>query len=194
MTPKIYLAGPDIFLPNAQAIAARKKLLCTQHGFTPLHPLDDPPPRDLTPAATAMAIYQGNQARMRAADAIIANLTPFRSPSADPGTVFELGFMLALGRPAFGYSLTPRLFRQRTVAAIPGATIDPSTGRWHDASQAEIEDFGLHDNLMIDCALSQGGFPLTIPLHDTDEADDSLQTFERCLHNASMHLSQKSGA
>ena len=46
---------------------------------------------------------------------------------------------------------------------------------------------------MIDCALSQGGFPLTIPLLDINEADDSLQTFERCLHNASMHFSQKSG-
>ena len=30
---KIYLAGPDVFLPNAIAIGRRKKELCAQYGF-----------------------------------------------------------------------------------------------------------------------------------------------------------------
>ena len=35
---------------------------------------------------------------MDAADAIIANLTPFRGPGADAGTVYELGYMAGRGK------------------------------------------------------------------------------------------------
>ena len=37
---------------------------------------------------------------MDAADAIIANLTPFRGPGADAGTVYELGYMAGRGKLA----------------------------------------------------------------------------------------------
>jgi len=38
-----------------------------------------------------------------------ANLTPFRGPSADVGTVYELGYMLGKGgKLCLGYSNTPR--------------------------------------------------------------------------------------
>lgn len=160
--PALYLAGPDIFFPDARAIAARKKALCVQAGFTPLHPLDGDLPTAPTPAETALAIYRGNRARMLAAAGILADLTPFRSPSADPGTVFELGFMVALDRPAFGYSHTALPFRARTAATLPGTHQDAS-GTWRDGAGAELEDFGLHDNLMIDCALTLGGHPIHVP-------------------------------
>ena len=39
-TPKIYLAGPEVFLTNALEFAARKKDLCRQHGFEGLFPFD----------------------------------------------------------------------------------------------------------------------------------------------------------
>ena len=39
---------------------------------------------------------------MDAADAIIANLTPFRGPSADAGTVYELGYMAGRGKFCLG--------------------------------------------------------------------------------------------
>jgi nucleoside 2-deoxyribosyltransferase len=38
------------------------------------------------------------------AEAIIANLTPFRGIAADPGTCFELGYMCAQGKAAFAYT------------------------------------------------------------------------------------------
>ena len=41
---------------------------------------------------------------MDSADAIIANLTPFRGIAADTGTCFELGYMCAQGKPAFAYT------------------------------------------------------------------------------------------
>ena len=39
--PKIYLAGPDIFLPNAVEIARVKNQLTTEAGFLPLNPMDN---------------------------------------------------------------------------------------------------------------------------------------------------------
>ncbi|MFC7552233.1 nucleoside 2-deoxyribosyltransferase [Pseudoroseomonas wenyumeiae] len=48
-------------------------------------------------------------------------MTPFRGPSADAGTVFELGFMRALGRPVFGYANAVANFRDRTLAFLGGA-------------------------------------------------------------------------
>ena len=44
---------------------------------------------------------------MIAADAIIANLTPFRGPSADAGTVYELGYMAGRGKLCLGYCNDP---------------------------------------------------------------------------------------
>ena len=47
---------------------------------------------------------------MDQADVIIANLTPFRGPSADAGTVYELGYMLGKGdRLCLGYSNSPSI-------------------------------------------------------------------------------------
>src|SRR5258707_10783162 len=98
---KIYLAGPDVFLPDAVEIGRRKVEICAQHGLTGLYPLDNIV--DLAASDASIAIFKGNQAMMDAADAIIANLTPFRGPGADAGTVYELGYMAGRGKPLFAY-------------------------------------------------------------------------------------------
>jgi nucleoside 2-deoxyribosyltransferase len=38
---KIYLAGPDVFLPDAFAIGQCKQDICRRHGVTGLYPLDN---------------------------------------------------------------------------------------------------------------------------------------------------------
>ncbi|MBV9560335.1 MAG: nucleoside 2-deoxyribosyltransferase, partial [Bradyrhizobium sp.] len=38
---KIYLAGPDVFLPDAIEIGRRKVEICARHGLTGLYPLDN---------------------------------------------------------------------------------------------------------------------------------------------------------
>ena len=38
---KIYLAGPDVFLPDAVEIGRRKADICARHGVTGLYPLDN---------------------------------------------------------------------------------------------------------------------------------------------------------
>ncbi|MDB5566638.1 MAG: nucleoside 2-deoxyribosyltransferase, partial [Tardiphaga sp.] len=80
----IYLAGPDVFLPDAVAVGRRKVELCARHGLIGLYPLDNA--IDLAADDASLRIFRGNEAMMNKADAIIANLTPFRGPGADAGT------------------------------------------------------------------------------------------------------------
>jgi nucleoside 2-deoxyribosyltransferase len=77
---KIYLAGPDVFLPDAVETGRRKVEVCTRHGLTGLYPLDNTV--DLAARDASLQIFRGNEAMMVEADAIIANLTPFRGPGA----------------------------------------------------------------------------------------------------------------
>ena len=64
MTDRIYLAGPDVFLPDAEKVGDRKKALCERYGFTGVFPTDT----DLYPQAFdtseqfALAIYQVSNA------------------------------------------------------------------------------------------------------------------------------------
>src|ERR1700685_1501136 len=108
---KIYLAGPDVFLPDAVEIGRHKVALCARHGLTGLYPLDNA--IDLAASNASLKIFRGNQAMMIEADAIIANLTPFRGPGADAGTVYELGYMAARGKLCVGYSNDPTLYPDR---------------------------------------------------------------------------------
>jgi nucleoside 2-deoxyribosyltransferase len=58
---------------------------------------------------------------MDEADAIIANLTPFRGPGADPGTAYELGAMAARRKFCLGYSNDPSVYADRSGALRPSA-------------------------------------------------------------------------
>ncbi len=115
---KIYLAGPDVFLPDAVEIGRRKAAICARRGLTGLYPLDNAV--DLTAPDASLAIFKGNEAMMDAADAIIANLTPFRGPSADAGTVYELGYMAGRGKICFAYSNDPAIYAERVAPIVCG--------------------------------------------------------------------------
>ena len=100
----IYLAGPDVFLPDAIEMGNRKKTLCEEQGFVGLFPYDTEIDSIPINAREDHFIYRANLAMIRRADAGVFNLTPFRGVSADAGTVFELGLMIGLGKPVFGYT------------------------------------------------------------------------------------------
>src|SRR5246500_5858513 len=108
---KIYLAGPDVFLPDALSIGQRKVAICARYGLVGLFPLDTPV--DRSAASASLAIFQNNEAMMEASDAIIANLTPFRGAGADPGTVYELGYMAGRGKLCLAYSNDPAVYADR---------------------------------------------------------------------------------
>ena len=151
--PRLYLAGPDVFLPDAREVARAKIALCAEMGFEGLFPFDvDASPSSSGSFEDGVAIYRANVALMRSADAILANLTPFRGASADVGTAFELGFFAALDRPIHGYSADPRSFAERTRALAGGNAAETS-----DAQGLAIEDFAHHDNLMLGGAVAASG-------------------------------------
>ena len=100
MAPKIYLAGPDVFLPDPLSIAKMKKDLCVGYGFAGVFPLDaEFDSTNLKKREQGLQISRNNENLIRSCDLLIANMTPFRSPTMDVGTAFELGFARALGKP-----------------------------------------------------------------------------------------------
>lgn len=154
---KLYLAGPEVFLDDAREIGRRKVELCARHGFTGLFPLDGDPLLDAGGGALSHAIFSANLALMRGADALIANLTPFRGISADPGTAFEVGYAFALGKPVAAYSNLPGELKHRAHAAIGPAAAGAASLM---ADGLHVEDFGHFENLMLAEALLASGLPV----------------------------------
>ena len=178
MSRRVYLAGPDVFLPDAAAALARKKAICADYGLEGVSPLDPLPeePADWADFAAWRRIALTNEAHIRRSAAIIANLTPFRGPSADAGTVYEIGFARALGRPVFAYANTAAGFAERTRLALGLAPDVP-----RDAAGMLIEAFDLFDNLMIDAAVAHSGGTLVTVDVPPDARWTDLAAFERCV-------------
>src|SRR5438445_5849161 len=177
---KIYLAGPDVFLPDAVEIGRRKADICARHGLTGLYPLDNAV--DLAASSASLDIFKGNEAMMDAADAIIANLTPFRGPGADAGTVYELGYMAGRGKLCLGYSNDPAPYATR--AARFGDVTTSSDGRLIDMQGLTVEDFGHPDNLMMIHALDLHGCALVTPGKMPADIWHDLTAFETCVRMA----------
>ena len=173
---KIYLAGPDVFLPDALEIGRRKTEICARHGVTGLYPLDNA--IDAAAADASLQIYRANEAMMIAADAIIANLTPFRGPGADAGTVYELGFMAGRGKLCLGYSNDPSVYAERAATFTKATRVD---GVLIDAEGLHVEDFGLGDNLMMMHGLDIHGAPLITPRKKPGDVWRDFAAFEACV-------------
>lgn len=176
--PRIYLAGPEVFLPDANEAGRVKCAAAAEVGLDGVYPLDAS--LDLTgldKRAQATLISRSNEDLMRSCDAVIANLTPFRGASADAGTAFEVGFMRALARPVFGYTNTPLDYvpRARAVRAHPRLPFDA------DAPAVAIEDFDLSENLMIEIAIEASGSRLVRHLAPAGQEMTDLTAFRICL-------------
>ena len=175
---RIYLAGPEVFLPNARDVGQRKIRLCAAAGYEGVFPLDQE--LDLTglpKREMARRISMANEGLMRSCDLVIANMTPFRGVSMDAGTAFEMGFMRALGRPVLAYSNTPRDYRTRAEAHRRHEALADDC----DHPAVEIEDFDLPDNLMM--AVSVLESTSQIYVFDPADADrmTDLTAFASCL-------------
>lgn len=138
---KLYLAGPDVFRQDALAWAEQSRRLCAESGHVALIPLDGV-------ETTAAGIFHANIELIRSADAVLANLNPFRGCEPDSGTCVEVGFALALGKPVIGYLDADESTTGR-VARLSGRTLEVRNGRPVDADGLYVEDFGLPLNLML---------------------------------------------
>ncbi|CAL76011.1 putative Nucleoside 2-deoxyribosyltransferase [Bradyrhizobium sp. ORS 278] len=180
---KIYLAGPDVFLPDAVEIGRRKAAICDRHGLIGLYPLDNTV--DLAASDASRQIFHGNEAMMDGADAIIANLTPFRGPGADAGTVYELGYMAGTGKLCLGYCNDPTVYAER---ARRFTALSEQDDRLVDAEGLTVEDFGLPDNLMMIHALELHGASLVLPRERPADVWHDLAAFEECVRLAAERL------
>lgn len=164
---KIYLAGPDVFLPDPLDVGRRKKDLCRQFGMEGLFPIDTQD--DIS--NDAAAIFRANCSLMAQADIGVFNLTPFRGPGLDAGTAFEVGFMFSQGKPLFGYTDSTEAYSKR--AADSHGPTSRDKGYLSDADGYMIEEFHLVDNLMIARAIEDSGGVVVTP----KAGEDSLAAF-----------------
>lgn len=169
----IYLAGPDVFFHNPLEIGRKKKELCEKYGFIGHFPLDNQVDM-IFENENELGMYIGkiNENLILNSDIILANLTPFRGPSADVGTVYEIGFGVGKNKFTIGYSNCNLQYNQKVKEFEKNK----------DIHGMEIEDFGMIDNLMIiNGIVSRGGFVLSKELPEDEDKYTSLIVFEECL-------------
>ena len=165
----IYLAGPEVFLPEPIAAGVERKARITALSraadwpfeLAGLYPLDNEIPDFRPDFDTGMRIYRANIELMDRAYAVAANMVRFRGPSMDVGTAFEMGYMRGLGKPVFAYyDAAPFYGREEG----PGLYVDrvrehgsvSADDACVDADGHAIDDFGMADNLMMVGALESG--------------------------------------
>lgn len=171
----VYLAGPDVFRPDAFELGQRKKEICARFGLDGRFPLTDLVLPENLPSLPlreqAQAFFEACASLMVECVAGIANLTPFRGVSADVGTVFEHGFLLGEGKPVFGYTSEMDHYQDRVVP--DGLFIEP---------------FGLCDNLMLEGATMRFA-PGVVRVESTDgDHGAAMEAFEACVKAASAAL------
>lgn len=154
--PKLYLAGPEVFRPDAIEYAQTQRSLCVQYGFIGLHPMDNNIDLSDSSMRTATKIYRGDIGQLKACDIVIANCNAFRGALIDDGTAYELGYGNALGKPTYGYieRLLPEqeLLQERCVF-----TTLPDGRKVDQDGFLLVDDFGTSINLMMQCGMLDSG-------------------------------------
>ena len=188
-TPRIYLAGPDVFLPDPLAAGARKKAICARHGLEGVFPMELVAlPDGLGLRDQGLHIGAVMEGAMRDCDGIIVNLTPFHGPSADVGSAYEAGFMRALGKPVFAYSNDGRDFAERVAGFWSGRVRRRANGNLEGPDRMQIETFDLFENLMIATAVLDQGLPLFVATPPEAEYYTELEAFAEAVAAAAAHL------
>jgi len=168
MTQRIYLAGPSVFMPDWRIRRDAMQAACAARGAVGLYPLDAAVHPTPSKFATGVRIFEANRALIDSAAAVIADLSPFRGPSADPGTVWELAYAFGCDKVVAGFTADLRPYHERV-------THDRD---FRDAAGSTVEDFDMADNLMIAGCLAISNSSIYL-------------TFEDALDRVLYNLSQK---
>jgi nucleoside 2-deoxyribosyltransferase len=141
---RVYLAGPDVFFPDVADRSAKLKDTCRHYGFEGVFPLDSDLQlvKPVESEENGYLIYEANIKLIQSCHAILANISPFRGPSLDAGTAFEIGFGRALGLEVVAYTSSLSVYKNR---------VEPDG--------LMIEDFKMVDNLMVHSAIYGCVFP-----------------------------------
>ena len=188
MSVRVYLAGPEVFLANAREQLDKKIALTRAAGLIPVSPGDLAIPDTPTKREKGHAISQIDEGFMLSADAIIANLTPYRGQNADTGTCYELGFMCALGKAAFGYTNVAAGHYERQHRHYAGAITPGADGRLRGSDGMLIEDVDMIDNLMMHGGIERRGGVVVVGNAPADAIYTDLAAFEEVLAIAAARL------
>jgi nucleoside 2-deoxyribosyltransferase len=167
----VYLAGPTVFLPDAERVFGIMKDILKDHGLKGVAPVDNQshlmgvrPGRDLNEA-----IYHADVGIMNSVDGAIFDISPFRrGTEMDAGTAFEIGYCRCRGIPMTGWT-TQTLFYPDQVSHYvnerfgrglmddgenaPGA----KSGSARDPDGVLVHSSGLYQNLMVQMAIETSG-------------------------------------
>ncbi len=148
--PRIYLAGPDVFFHDSEAVFRHLTAACERLGLVGVPPSDGGLSAGFIGSDELLAqrIYEGNVELIRGADGVIANLVSFRGHEPDSGTAFEVGFAAALGKPVVAYNVPELTYAQRVSAAV-ACERDASGVLRECASGTMVEGLGQRLNLML---------------------------------------------
>lgn len=185
---KVYLAGPEVFLPNAREILDRKIELTREYGFVPVSPGDLGIPPGIEGKDKGLAISAVNEKLMMSADMIIANLTPYRGISADVGTVYELGFMRARGGPVYAFTNVTDGYYDRVKGYYDNNLSVDAQGRHRGPDGLLLEDYDLIDNLMLDGGVEHAKGRVVRHKASPDALYTDLTGFKECLALAAKDL------
>ncbi|MFN8025944.1 MAG: nucleoside 2-deoxyribosyltransferase [Acidimicrobiia bacterium] len=158
----VYLAGPDVFLPESADVGRRKQEICAQHGFEGVYPGEGVDLDALPESSHAQALFDACISMMDRCVAGLCNLTPFRGPSADVGTAFEMGYLFARGVPVLGYTSHEHDYATRV-----------------GDSEHMVEGFGLADNLMLEGPMLRHELTIVRAQEREEPALAALTAFER---------------
>jgi nucleoside 2-deoxyribosyltransferase len=158
----VYLAGPDVFLPESAAIGRRKQDICARLGLEGVYPGERVDLDALSADEHAQALFDGCIAMMDRCVGGLCNLTPFRGPSADVGTAFEMGYLFARGVPVLGYTAHVHEYAARV-----------------GHSEHMVEGFGLADNLMLEGPMLRHDLTVVRAPETTAPELAALTAFER---------------
>ena len=167
----VYLAGPDVFLRESVEVGRAKQAICARHGLDGRYPGDSPDVSGLPVGEQARALFEACVEMMDACVAGLVNLTPFRGPSADVGTAFEMGYLFGRDRPVFGYTSEVGDYTTRVV---------------DDAIQ--VESFGLADNLMLEGPMMRRGAIIVRAAEPGPWPLAALTAFELAVQIAALEL------
>ncbi len=173
--PRAYLAGPDVFLPNAAEVGLAKRRICEAHGIDGAYPGDGDYRRmaGLAPREAGVAAFDVCIEMIDSCDLGFVNMTPFRGPSMDVGTAVEMGYMYARGLPVFGYSGASSAYADRIVP--DGLFVEP---------------FDLCEILMAPGTVKRSTGSLPVLGAGGNGSNDlvAMEEFAECVRRAAAHL------